>query len=211
MASVNEFRATRTYHDSTFNSPAVKLLPNEFYVTGSDIMLTTVLGSCVSACLRDPLSGVGGMNHFMLPEGNDTSSPASASMRYGAYAMEVLINEMLKAGAARERLEAKVFGGGAVLSAMQQTHIGKRNAEFVLQYLAMESIPVRAQDLTGTHARRINFFPSNGKVMVRKMNTHQHGEALIAQREQALAASVKQDLQQPRRDTSIARRPAMAW
>lgn len=210
MSSVNEFRATRSYHDSTFDTPAVKLLPNEFYVTREDIMLTTVLGSCVSACLRDPLTGVGGMNHFMLPEG-DTSSPVSASMRYGAYAMEVLINELLKAGAARERLEAKVFGGGAVLSAMQQTNIGQRNAVFVLQYLDMESIPVRAQDLNGTHARRINYFPRSGKVMVRKMNTHHRGEELIAQRELAIASTIAKETQQPRKDTTVAKRPAMAW
>jgi len=189
MSSCNAFRATRKYHDSVFGTLAVKLLPNEFYVTDHDLMLTTLLGSCVSACIRDPVARIGGMNHFMLPESGDVFSPASASMRYGAYAMEVLINELLKAGAARHRLEAKVFGGGAVLSAMRQTHIGKRNADFVLQYLDMEGIPVQAQDLSGTHARHINYFPRTGRVMVRKV-FHQRGEALSAQRERAIAASL---------------------
>ena len=185
-------RATRRYFDSAFNSPAVKILPNEYYVTnGEDVMLSTVLGSCVAACIHDPVIGVGGMNHFMLPEG-DIHSPASATMRYGAFAMEVLINELLKAGAVSERLEAKVFGGGAVLSAMQLMNIGERNGQFVLNYLKTEGIPVRAQDLGDVHARRINYFPRDGRVMVRKMAPHhQKAEALIAQREAAAAQTVQ--------------------
>jgi Chemotaxis protein; stimulates methylation of MCP proteins len=187
----HDARATRFYHDSTFGTAAVKVLPNEYYVSSEDVMITTVLGSCVAACLRDPVTAVGGMNHFMLPEG-DASSPASATMRYGAFAMEVLINELLKAGAARERLEAKVFGGGAVLSTMQQMNIGERNARFVLNYLKTEGIPVLAQDLGDIHARRINFFPRTGKVFVRKLASHRRGEALIAQREVAVARTLTQ-------------------
>lgn len=188
---VHEARATRLYHDSTFGTAAVKVLPNEFYVSADDIMITTVLGSCVAACVRDPVTGVGGMNHFMLPEG-DASSPASATMRYGAFAMEVLINEVLKAGAARERLESKVFGGGAVLSAMQQMNIGERNARFVLDYLKTEGIRVLAQDLGDIHARRIHYFPRTGKVLVRKMVSHRRAEELIAQREVEVARTLTQ-------------------
>lgn len=181
MSSRLDARATRHYFDSAFKCPAVKVLPNEYYITGGeDLMISTVLGSCVAACIHDPRSGVGGMNHFMLPDG-DTDSPAAATMRYGAFAMEVLINELLKAGAAHERLQAKVFGGGAVLSAMQQTNIGERNAKFVLSYLQREGIPVRAQDLGDVHARRISYFPRDGRVMVRKLAPHHHqAEALIA-------------------------------
>ncbi|KAG1438696.1 hypothetical protein G6F57_019739 [Rhizopus arrhizus] len=139
------------------------------------------------------------MNHFMLPEG-DMQSPASATMRYGAFAMEVLINELLKAGAVRDRLEAKVFGGGAVLSAMQQMNIGERNGEFVLNYLKTEGIPVKAQDLGDVHARRINYFPRDGRVMVRKMAPHhQRAEEIIAKREQAAAQSVQAKTQSPPR------------
>ena len=144
MVSRLEARATRHYYDSAFQCQAVKVLPNEYYVTDEDLMISTVLGSCVAACIHDPKTGVGGMNHFMLPEG-DMQSPASATMRYGAFAMEVLINELLKAGASRDRLEAKVFGGGAVLSAMQQMNIGERNGQFVLNYLKTEGIPVKAR------------------------------------------------------------------
>ncbi|MCD0505588.1 chemoreceptor glutamine deamidase CheD [Bordetella petrii] len=200
MSSRLDARATRHYFDSAFKCAAVKVLPNEYYVAaGEDIMISTVLGSCVAACVRDPATGVGGMNHFMLPEG-DSDSPASATMRYGAFAMEVLINELLKAGAVRNRLEAKVFGGGAVLSAMQQLNIGERNARFVLNYLQMEGIPVLAQDLGDVHARRIGYFPHDGRVMVRKMAPHHHkAEALIARREQEAAQTAGAKAQTPPR------------
>jgi chemotaxis protein CheD len=189
--SVRDARATRHYFDSAFNYQAVKVLPNEYYVTGDDLMITTVLGSCVAACIRDPLTGVGGMNHFMLPEG-DGQSPASATMRYGAFAMEVLINEVLKAGAARERLEAKVFGGGAVLAAMHQMNIGERNGQFVLSYLKTEGIPVLAKDLGDVHARRISYFPRDGRVMVRKMNPQTRAGEIIAKREVAVAQTLQE-------------------
>lgn len=194
-----EARATRHYYDSAFQSQAVKVLPNEYYVTNENMMISTVLGSCVAACIHDPVTGVGGMNHFMLPEG-DMQSPASATMRYGAFAMEVLINELLKAGASRDRLEAKVFGGGAVLAAMQQMNIGERNGQFVLNYLKTEGIPVKAQDLGDVHARRINYFPRDGRVMVRKMAPHhQRAEEIIAKREQEAAQSAAAKTATPQR------------
>ncbi|WP_026349699.1 chemoreceptor glutamine deamidase CheD [Bordetella sp. FB-8] len=198
MPSASKARATRHYYDSNFNSPAVKILPNEYYVTsGEDLMLTTVLGSCVSACIHDPVTKVGGMNHFMLPDG-DSTSPASATMRYGSFAMEVLINELLKAGADRGRLEAKVFGGGAVLAAMQQMNIGERNGIFVLNYLKTEGIPVRSQDLGDEHARRINYFPRSGKVMVRRMAPHHHkGEVIIAKRDEITAQVAQAEADAP--------------
>ena len=122
--------ATNVYYDRTFDRDAAKILPGEYYFTAKDMMIVTVLGSCVSACLRDRVSGVGGMNHFMLPDGGgDADSPISASMRYGTYAMEILINELLKAGARRENLEAKVFGGGNVLRGFVAINVGERNAE----------------------------------------------------------------------------------
>lgn len=200
-----EARATRHYYDSAFQSQAVKVLPNEYYVTNENMMISTVLGSCVAACIHDPVTGVGGMNHFMLPEG-DMQSPASATMRYGAFAMEVLINELLKAGASRDRLEAKVFGGGAVLAAMQQMNIGERNGQFVLNYLKTEGIPVKAQDLGDVHARRINYFPRDGRVMVRKMAPHhQRAEEIIAKREQEAAQSAAAKTATPQRVERFAR------
>src|SRR3954466_8317736 len=101
--------ATNVYYDRTFDCDAAKILPGEYYVTGKDMLIVTVLGSCVSACIRDPLIGVAGMNHFMLPEGPATNDVLSASARYGSFAMELLINQLLKLGARRSALEAKVF------------------------------------------------------------------------------------------------------
>lgn len=182
--------ASYHYFDREFDTPAVKLLPNEYYVTAKDMVLATVLGSCVAACIRDCAAGIGGMNHFMLPdEGPTASAESSASMRYGAYAMEVLLNELLKAGAHRGRLEAKVFGGGAVLPSMTMLNIGERNADFVLRYLEMEHIPVTSQDLRGQLARRISYFPSTGKVLVRKLARHDD-TLLVAQGEQLLVEAL---------------------
>jgi chemotaxis protein CheD len=178
--------ATNLYFDNHFQRPGVKLLPNEFYTTHDDMVLVTVLGSCVAACIRDHTAGIGGMNHFMLPDdGADVGQAASDSMRYGAYAMEVLINELIKAGGRRERFEAKVFGGAAVLAGMTTMNIGDRNSEFVRRYLALEKIRITAEDLQGSHPRKVAFMPRTGQVMVKKLRLQQ--EAGVAEREQALA------------------------
>lgn len=182
--------ATHHYFDREFGISAVKLLPGEYFVTSSDMVLTTVLGSCVSACVRDSTAGVGGMNHFMLPEDADPRSrDAASAMRYGAYAMEMLLNELFKAGARRERLEAKVFGGGAVLANMTMLNIGERNADFVLRYLQMEQVRIAAQDLRGKLPRRINYFPATGKVTMRKLS-QQDDVAQVDRGEQALAQAL---------------------
>jgi chemotaxis protein CheD len=175
--------ATRHYFDREFDISAVKLLPGEYYVTSRDMVLTTVLGSCVSACVRDSSAGIGGMNHFMLPEDSDpTSRDAAAAMRYGVYAMEMLLNELFKGGARRERLEAKVFGGGAVLANMTMLNIGDRNADFVLRYLQTEQVRIAAQDLRGSLPRRINYFPVTGRVTVRKLR--RQDDALLVQHDE---------------------------
>lgn len=163
--------ALNVYYDRTFDRDAAKILPGEYYYTAKDMLIVTVLGSCVAACIRDRISGVGGMNHFMLPEsGGDINNPVSASMRYGTYAMEILINDLLKAGAKRENLEAKVFGGGNVLSGFLSINVGERNAQFVRRYLHTENIRIVAEDLNDVHPRKVYFFPRSGKVFVRKLN-----------------------------------------
>ena len=178
--------ASHHYFDRDINCMAVKLLPSEYYVTEDGLALTTVLGSCVAACLHDPQAGVAGMNHFMLPaEAEEQPRTHADAMRYGEYAMDVLLRELLRAGARRERLHAKVFGGGAVLPTMTTLNIGDRNADFVLQYLRKEGIAVAAQDLRGPHARRVCFMPSTGKAVVRKLRT-QAGVQMIQRDEQAL-------------------------
>ncbi|WP_200953849.1 MULTISPECIES: chemoreceptor glutamine deamidase CheD [unclassified Duganella] len=182
--------ATNVYYDRTFDCDAAKILPGEYYYTQKDMLIVTVLGSCVSACIRDRLTGLGGMNHFMLPDGgSDAGSPVSASARYGTYAMEVLINDLLKAGARRDNLEAKVFGGGAVLKGFTAINVGERNAAFVQSFLKNEKIRIMAEDLCDIYPRKVYFFPKTGKVLVKKlMQTHND---TLAQRENDYANRLK--------------------
>jgi len=155
----------RRYYDPKARATAVKVLPGRHYVSNrTGEVIVTVLGSCVAACIRDPAAGIGGMNHFMYPESDTgTWGGASAAERYGNYAMEVLVNEILKRGGRRERLEVKVFGGANVIRSSRR--IGTDNAEFVKTYLAREGLPILSEDLGGTNARRINYFPVTGKAM----------------------------------------------
>jgi len=159
------------YFDRDVGAMAVKLLPAQYHVTTTGTVLTTVLGSCVAACLLDVEAGVAGMNHFMLADDAESAPRAdAASMRYGPFAMDLLIRAMVRAGARRERLRAKVFGGGAVLANMTTLNIGERNADFVLRYLRAEGIGIAAQDLRGQHARRVYFMPDSGKAIVRRIS-----------------------------------------
>lgn len=156
---------------------SARILPGEYYVTVGNELITTVLGSCVSACIRDPDTGVGGMNHFMLPGDNGKSHDKwggsdCLSTRYGVAAMETLINDILKQGSRKNRLELKLFGAGEVLK-METFNVGKQNASFVRDFARMEGLPVAAEDLGGTHPRKVNFFPKTGRVMVRRLRVLQ--------------------------------------
>jgi chemotaxis protein CheD len=123
------------------------------------------------------------MNHFMLPEGGDPHNPLSASARYGGYAMEMLINQLVKLGANRGRLEAKVFGGAAVLRGFTTVNVGEANSEFVIDYLRTERIRVVAQDLLGPHPRKVYYFPASGRVMVKKLKTVHNNTILLREQE----------------------------
>jgi chemotaxis protein CheD len=188
-SGLEEHFATNVYYDRTFDCDAAKILPGEYYYTCKDMMIVTVLGSCVSACIRDRVTGIGGMNHFMLPDGGEVDSPVSASMRYGTYAMEVLINDLLKAGAKRENLEAKVFGGGNVLRGFIAINVGERNAQFVRNYLRAENIRVIAEDLNDIYPRKVYFFPRTGKVLVKKLK--QLNNNTLVNREQDYASKLQ--------------------
>lgn len=167
------------YFDRQFNCDAVKILPGEYFVTQRELVIVTVLGSCVSVCLRDRANGIGGMNHFMLPGNHDGGlSTISASARYGVYAMELLINHLLKLGARRSDFEAKVFGGGSVLRGMTANNVGERNAEFVREYLATENIQIAAQDLLDIYPRKVYYFPNTGRVLVKKLKS-QHNTTVL--------------------------------
>lgn len=166
-----------TYFDTVLQTQAVKLLPADYLVTAEPVALVTLLGSCVAACLYDPMVQIGGMNHFMLPEGG----PGDTSSRYGAHAMELLINDLLKGGARRARLQAKVFGGGNVMRGFQDP-IGTRNANFVLDYLEAERIPVAAQDLGDIFPRKVCFFVQTGRTLVRRLPATREREVADVER-----------------------------
>jgi chemotaxis protein CheD len=164
------------YFDKKFGMEAAKILPGEYFATDKNMVLVTVLGSCVAACIRDVRLGIGGMNHFMLPRSEkDPTNPVSMSARYGTFAMEILINQLLKMGGRRDHMEAKVFGGGNVLRGFTMNNIGESNANFVMEYLQNEGIRVAAEDMLGVHPRKIYYFPNTGKVLVKKIRElHNH-------------------------------------
>ncbi len=183
--------ANHFYFDRDDSLDAVKLLPSEYYVASSPMVLSTVLGSCVSACIRDSAAGVGGMNHYMLPGdgSHDTSGPR---LRYGEHAMSTLVEEICRLGGRRDRLEAKVFGGGMVIAGMA-SRIGFANAEFVMAWLDRENIRVLAQDLNGSHARRVHYLPGTGQVRVRRLN----GSATVCSREKTLIEALVEEAVHP--------------
>jgi len=151
------------FYDAFFKNDAVKILPCEYFVYHEDILIMTTLGSCIAACLWDRGAKIGGMNHFMLPDGD------AGSGRYGSYAMELLINEMMKHGATRATMEAKVFGGGQVIDGMNTMNIGERNTAFVMDYLKTERIPIVSKDVLGPYPRKVCFLPASGKAMVKRL------------------------------------------
>ena len=174
------FLARREYFDPVFKKSALKVLPGEYAISGPgqcQKVLVTVLGSCVSAVIWDSVIGLGGINHFMLPESDKVCA------KYGMYAMELLINELLKAGAKKERLAVKLFGGGAVMEALSSSVVGQRNSSFALEYCSRENLRVVASDLNGSVARKIWFFSDTGKVTLRRFAKLQN--STLCEREKA--------------------------
>ncbi len=183
------YRHIKRYWDHHYHSYIAKILPGEFYVTRNDEIITTVVGSCVSACIRDKLNGIGGMNHFMLPTDNISSqwqqTHVSVANRYGSYAMEHMINEILKYGGERQFLEVKLFGGGNIMSNMG--NIGQQNINFVKNYVRSEGLNLLAEDLGDIYPRKILFYPLTGRVRVKKLRAMEHS---IAARETAYRRSL---------------------
>ena len=191
--SILGFEDVNRYWDKLHNVVAAKILPGEYYVTDEDEMVTTVLGSCISACIRDRETGVGGMNHFMLPEtskfklNEGVESVVGNATRYGNYAMEHLINVILANGGKRKNLEVKVFGGGKIIPTLGD--VGLRNINFVLEYIDTEALQIVSQDLGDIYPRKVNFFPKTGKVRMKKIKDL-HNET-IASRERQYRTSIK--------------------
>ena len=177
------FTEIKRYWDKQRNIYAAKILPGEYYVTTNSELIATVLGSCVSACIRDPAMGIGGMNHFMLPIDSrniDTVGfgKTSEATRYGNFAMERLINDILKNGGRREHLEVKVFGGGRVIKGMTEIDVGARNITFVKEYCATEGLRIVAHDLGDIFPRKVVYDPITGKVQIKKLR-NMHNDTIV--------------------------------
>ncbi len=165
------FEHIHRYWDKTRGKYAAKIHPGELYVTHASELISTVLGSCIAVCIRDPAKGIGGMNHFMLPATNNKKlsigADLSAAARYGNFAMEHLINSILRFGGSKTRFEIKVFGGGKVLA--QMTNIGLQNIKFVRDYISIEGLKIVAEDTGGIHPRKVVYDPVSGKVAMKKL------------------------------------------
>ena len=191
--SINGFEGIKRYWDKKNDIVAAKILPGEYYVTNENELITTVLGSCIAACIRDKITGVGGMNHFMLPETNEHKLSVRAehvvgnATRYGNYAMEHLINMILANGGKRKNLEVKVFGGGKIIPTLGD--VGLNNIEFVLEYIDTEALQLLSQDLGDIYPRNVIYFPKTGKVRMKKIK-HLHNET-IASREKEYHSTIK--------------------
>ncbi len=169
---IKGFESINRYWDKRHKVIAAKILPGEYYVTNQNEMVCTVLGSCVSACIRDSKVGIGGMNHFMLPLSEDgnwggVNSVISTATRYGNYAMEHMINDILAHGGTRRNLEVKVFGGGKIMASM--TDIGNKNIQFVQEYLAKEGLKITGEDLGDIYPRKVLYYPYTGRVLMKKI------------------------------------------
>lgn len=179
---LTEFSHMNSYWDPIQNAEVVRILAGEYYATRGNELITTVLGSCVSACIRDPIAGIGGMNHFMLPAETQSGSleqrGLSTDAVYGIYAMERLLDCILKYGGQREHLEVKIFGGGRIMGSMAD--IGSQNIRFVRDYLRTEGLSITTEDVGDDFPRRMAYFPATGKVLVKKLRNIRN-ETIIKQ------------------------------
>jgi chemotaxis protein CheD len=187
-ASPDTFAHIRRMRDDRFPHEIASILPGEYFVSRDPMIVYTVLGSCIAACIRDPVAGVGGMNHFMLPEPKEKVHDSwGESTRYGSYAMESLINEILKQGGLKRRLELKLFGAGKIYDG--QMDVGARNSEWVLNYAKTEGLSVVGRDLGDVYPRKIYYFTESGRVLMKKIE--QLKNQTIFERELEYAAKLK--------------------
>jgi chemotaxis protein CheD len=191
--SIRGFDHVNRYLDRDHGIIAAKILPGEYYVTQENELITTVLGSCISACIRDKELGIGGMNHFMLPETTEQKMQQGSdamignATRYGNFAMEHLINTILSNGGKRKNLEVKVFGGGKIIPTLGD--VGERNVFFVLDYIQQEGLALLSKDLGDIYPRKVIYFPKTGKVGMKKIQDL-HNDT-IAQRERQYSTNIK--------------------
>jgi len=192
MSASQALKKEHRYWDSQAGAYTVTVLPGKHYLTSAkDEVISTLLGSCVAACIFDLSAGWGGLNHFLLPCGGpDEPDLGDTATRYGNYAMEALINDLLKQGARRENITVKVFGGANVIETSSKHMIGSRNADFVLEFLKAEKFRVSGQHLGGDRPRRILFNPTTGKVQMQLLK--RSAAKMIEKVEKGFNANVKQ-------------------
>lgn len=196
----DRFTHIRRMRDNRFPYEIASILPGEFFVSCDPMIVYTVLGSCISACIRDPVAGVGGMNHFMLPEPKEKAHDSwGESTRYGSYAMESLINEILKRGGLKRRLEVKLFGAGKIYES--NIDIGSRNAEWVVTFLRTEGLVPTKTDLGDVFPRKVYYFTDSGRVLMKKIERLKN--QTIFERESAYAAKIQSVKQQPEDDVTL--------
>lgn len=200
QTETDSFAHIRRMRDSRFPHEIASILPGEWFVSKEPMVVYTVLGSCISACIRDPIAGVGGMNHFMLPEPKEKSHDSwGESTRYGAFAMESLINEILKRGGMRSRLEIKLFGAGKIYDG--NIDVGANNAKWVTQYLTREGLAVVKADLGDVFPRKVYYFTDSGRVLMKKLERLKN--RTIFDRENEYASQIVRQKQQPAEDVTL--------
>ncbi|UVT21045.1 MAG: chemoreceptor glutamine deamidase CheD [Nitrospira sp.] len=196
----DQFSHIRRMRDRRFPHEIASILPGEFFVSREPMVVYTVLGSCISACIRDPIVRVGGMNHFMLPEPKENAHDSwGESTRYGSFAMESLINEILKRGGIKSRLEIKLFGAGRIYDG--HIDVGDKNAKWVIQYLKSEGLTVLKTDLGDVFPRKVYYFTESGRVLLKKLERIKN--RTIFERENEYATRIQQREQQPAEDVTL--------
>lgn len=197
---LDQFTHIRRMRDYRFPYEIASILPGEFFVSRDPMIVYTVLGSCISACIRDPVARVGGMNHFMLPEPKEKARDSwGESTRYGSYAMESLINGILKRGGLKSRLEIKLFGAGKIYES--NIDIGARNVEWVLTFLKMEGLISIKADLGDVFPRKVYYFTDSGRVLMKKIERIKNQTIFV--REAEYAARLQSVKQQPQENATL--------
>ncbi|MBH0206620.1 MAG: chemoreceptor glutamine deamidase CheD [Nitrospira sp.] len=200
MIDNEDFSHVRRMRDGRFPHEIASILPGEFFVSAAPMVVYTVLGSCISACIRDPIAGVGGMNHFMLPEPKGRDGPAwGEPTRYGSFAMESLINGILKRGGLRSRLEVKLFGAGKIYEG--KIDVGANNAAWVTHYLESEGLPVVKADLGDVFPRKVYYFTDSGRVLMKKIERLKN--QTILEREAEYSVRLAQRKEEPAEDVTL--------
>ena len=196
------FAHIRRMQDHRFPHEIAAILPGEFFVSAEPMIVYTVLGSCVSACIRDPLAGVGGMNHFMLPQPKNASTDSwGESTRYGSYAMESLINDILKRGGVKSRLEVKLFGAGRIYDG--NIDVGAKNAEWVLEYIKTEGLTACKTDLGDILPRKIYYFTESGRVLMKKIENVKNDTIATRERDYASKLQVEKHVVAAEEDVTL--------